>query len=176
MSFWTLIFYFIFLGLTETCAASFIQVPDVITMSGTVGPPLCNIDARLESVPELGYDALDKARPRGEICIRGKTVFAGYYKRDELTNDVMDKDGWFHTGKARLCPKNLRIVIHKNYPSKLKVSQKTMGFGGGLSFGPLFDILILFPKRVRLKWCQNTLILLYRNEGEAFDFGQKTTI
>jgi len=85
-------------GLTETCAASFIQVPDVITMSGTVGPPLCNIDARLESVPELGYDALDKARPRGEICIRGKTVFAGYYKRDELTNEVMDKDGWFHTG------------------------------------------------------------------------------
>lgn len=114
MSFWTLISFF--LGLTETCAASFIQVPDVITMSGTVGPPLCNIDARLESVPELGYDALDKARPRGEICLRGKTVFAGYYKRDELTNEVLDKDGWFHTGKARLCPKTFELyyirIIH----------------------------------------------------------------
>lgn len=84
-------------GLTETCAASFIQMPDVISMSGTVGPSLCNIETRLESVPELGYDALDKKRPRGEICIRGKTVFSGYYKRPELTEEVL-VDGWFHTG------------------------------------------------------------------------------
>lgn len=66
-------------------------------MSGTVGPSLCNIETRLESVPELGYDALDKKRPRGEICIRGKTVFSGYYKRPELTEEVL-VDGWFHTG------------------------------------------------------------------------------
>jgi long-chain acyl-CoA synthetase len=86
-------------GLTETCAASFIQVLDVISMNGTVGPPLCNIDARLESVPELGYEASEEnnAKPRGEICIRGNTVFSGYYKRPELTEEVLD-DGWFHTG------------------------------------------------------------------------------
>ncbi|KAG0579471.1 hypothetical protein KC19_4G101200 [Ceratodon purpureus] len=84
-------------GLTESCAASFIQVPDVISMNGTVGPPLCNIDARLESVPELGYDALDTEKPRGEICIRGNTLFSGYYKRPDLTEEVLI-DGWFHTG------------------------------------------------------------------------------
>lgn len=86
-------------GLTETCAASFIQVPDVISMNGTVGPPLCNIEARLESVPELGYEASEKnnAKPRGEICIRGSAVFSGYYKRPELTEEVL-VDGWFHTG------------------------------------------------------------------------------
>lgn len=86
-------------GLTETCAASFIQVPDVFSMNGTVGPPVCNIDARLESVPELGYEAYEEnnAKPRGEICIRGATVFSGYYKRPELTEEVL-QDGWFHTG------------------------------------------------------------------------------
>jgi long-chain acyl-CoA synthetase len=85
--------------LTETCAASFIQVPDVISMNGTVGPPLCNIDARLESVPELGYNALDAINPRGEICIRGSTLFSGYYKRPDLTQEVL-VDGWFHTGMS----------------------------------------------------------------------------
>ncbi|CAK9222646.1 unnamed protein product [Sphagnum troendelagicum] len=83
-------------GLTESCAASFIQVPNCISMQGTVGPPLPNIDVRLESVPELGYDALANP-PRGEICIRGNTLFAGYYKREDLTREVL-VDGWFHTG------------------------------------------------------------------------------
>lgn len=83
-------------GLTETCGASFVSIPDVISMMGTVGVPLPNIDVRLESVPELGYDALADP-PRGEVCIRGKSVFVGYHKREDLTQDVM-VDGWFHTG------------------------------------------------------------------------------
>lgn len=83
-------------GLTETCAGSFVARPDELTMIGTVGPPLPIVDVRLESVPDMDYDALSRT-PSGEICIRGKCLFSGYYKRDDLTKEVMI-DEWFHTG------------------------------------------------------------------------------
>ena len=83
-------------GLTETCAGSFVSLPNNMSMLGTVGPPVPNIDVRLESVPEMGYDAISST-PRGEVCIRGNTLFSGYYKREDLTKEVMI-DGWFHTG------------------------------------------------------------------------------
>jgi acyl-CoA synthetase (AMP-forming)/AMP-acid ligase II len=68
-----------------------------MSMIGTVGPPVPNIDVRLESVPEMDYNAF-ASRARGEICIRGETLFSGYYKRDDLTKEVL-ADGWFHTGE-----------------------------------------------------------------------------
>lgn len=85
-----------YVGLTESCAGTFVSLPDRLDMLGTVGPPVPNVDIRLESVPEMEYDAL-ASTPRGEICIRGKTLFSGYYKREDLTKEVLI-DGWLHTG------------------------------------------------------------------------------
>lgn len=68
-------------------------------MMGTVGVPVTTVEARLESVPEMGYDALSEI-PRGEICLRGTTLFSGYHRRPDLTDAVLE-DGWFHTGERR---------------------------------------------------------------------------
>lgn len=83
-------------GLTETTAASFIMLPTP-KMAYTVGPPLAATEFRLESVPELKYDA-HGSPPKGEVCIRGPMVFAGYFKDAEKTKAEIDADGFFHTG------------------------------------------------------------------------------
>lgn len=85
-------------GLTESCGGCLSSIANVHSMIGTVGVPITTIEVRLESVPEMGYDALSSV-PRGEICLRGSTLFSGYHKMEDLTKDVL-VDGWFHTGKV----------------------------------------------------------------------------
>lgn len=88
-------------GLTETCGVSTVGFPDDMSLVGTVGIAASNTEVCLEEVPELGYDPLSNPS-RGEVCVRGTTIFTGYYKDPELTKQVMI-DGWFHTGKTISC-------------------------------------------------------------------------
>lgn len=72
-------------GLTETCAASFIASPDIMTHAATVGPPTPCTEFRLESVPDMNYDALDPDEPKGEVLIRCGVCFrCGVGARHEL--------------------------------------------------------------------------------------------
>ncbi|KAM7274712.1 hypothetical protein ACFE04_016578 [Oxalis oulophora] len=108
-------------GLTESCGAATIGYPDEMSMIGTAGPVGVFNDIRLEEVSEMGYDPLGNP-PRGEICLRGKCLFSGYYKNPELTREVV-KDGWFHTGDIGEILPNGVIKIIDRKKNLIKLSQ-----------------------------------------------------
>lgn len=109
-------------GLTETCAASAICIPDIPSQVGTVGPPQPCISVRLEAVPEMECDPM--ASPaRGELCIKGPSVFTGYYKDQQKTDDVLESDGWFHTGDIAEITSEGAIKIVDRKKSIFKLAQ-----------------------------------------------------
>jgi long-chain acyl-CoA synthetase len=65
--------------------------------SGHVGGILPCIRMQIRDVPELNTDTR-AALPRGELYIKGNSVMKGYFKDPDLTNKVLDKDGWFRVG------------------------------------------------------------------------------
>ncbi|MBC7089803.1 MAG: AMP-binding protein, partial [Methanobacteriaceae archaeon] len=61
----------------------------------TVGKPLPHIEVKLVD-PETGKEV--GPGQIGEICCRGYNVMKGYYKMPEMTKEVIDEDGWLHSG------------------------------------------------------------------------------
>jgi long-chain acyl-CoA synthetase len=98
-------------GLTECCGPVSVQeITDYV--SGSIGAPIPCLEFKLIDVPEMGYTSEDKPSARGEICIRGPSVFRGYLHNEEETKKAIDADGWFHTGDVGMWVANgtLRII------------------------------------------------------------------
>ncbi|KAF8963791.1 long-chain-fatty-acid-CoA-ligase [Flammula alnicola] len=85
-------------GMTESCGMCTLLPPEYAQV-GAVGLPVPSVEIKLLDVPSAGYFS-SNPHPRGEICIRGPSVFKGYYKRPDLNSDegIWTKDGWFRTG------------------------------------------------------------------------------
>lgn len=54
--------------------------------------------------PDTGEDCA--IEEQGEVCCRGYLVMKGYYKNPDATNEVIDKDGWLHSGDLGVKDKN----------------------------------------------------------------------
>ena len=75
---------------------------------GTVGHPLKGVEVKLAE--------------RDEIICRGHNVMLGYYKDTELTSQVIDADGWFHTGDTGKFSSDGQLIITGRLKSIFKTS------------------------------------------------------
>ena len=95
-------------GLTETSPV--VAVGNMVTdeiMVGAVGPLIKDVEVKIAD--------------DGEILCKGPNIMMGYYNKPELTKEVIDEDGWFHTGDIGMMIDNkyLKITDRKKEIFKL---------------------------------------------------------
>lgn len=102
-------------GMTEQTAGSIVHRTDDIRLD-TVGQPLPGIEFKVSD--------------SGELLSRGDTIFKGYYKNPEATEEVLG-DGWFHSGDAAVIEDDGHVII-------IDRMKDVMELGDGSRFSPQF--------------------------------------
>ncbi len=76
-------------GLTEAAPVVSVNRVDKKIKNQSVGLLVDYVEAKIDNPDELG---------NGELLVRGPNVMKGYYKKPKETKEVIDKNGWLHTG------------------------------------------------------------------------------
>lgn len=144
-------------GMTETYAVVLGQLVQD-NSAGNCGPPSIANECKLRDVPEMGYTSTDSPHPRGELLVRGHTIFKGYYKNPTITAESFDSEGWFATGD--ICHvdslgrfsiidrvKNLLKLAQGEYVSPEKIENEYLAnfpvFAQGLAYGDSFQSFLV---------------------------------
>lgn len=88
-------------GLTETSPVVAAE-DDKFRKVGSIGKAFPSLDVKIDSPNEDGI---------GELMVKGPTVMLGYYENSEATKEVIEKDGYFHTGDLAKIDKEGYIFI-----------------------------------------------------------------
>jgi Long-chain acyl-CoA synthetases (AMP-forming) len=114
-------------GQTEGAAAATLGHPSDCGTFGHVGGPVGSVEIKLVDVTDMGYfstDTVHRGMPcqgRGEIWVRGPSIFKGYYKDEEKTQETITEDGWLMSGDIGLWNADgcLQIIDRKKNIFKL---------------------------------------------------------
>ncbi|TWI12743.1 long-chain fatty acid--CoA ligase [Aerolutibacter ruishenii] len=97
-------------GLTETSPAACINPITLEEYNGSIGLPIPSTDA---CVKDEGGNVLPQGEV-GELCIKGPQVMKGYWQRPRETAEVLDAEGWLHTGDmARMDEKGFFYIVDR---------------------------------------------------------------
>lgn len=94
-------------GLSETSPVACANRLDIEEFTGTIGYPIPSTDVAIRS-----FDGADvPIGERGELCIKGPQVMAGYWQRPDETAKAMTPDGYFRTGDVAVMLPDGQIKI-----------------------------------------------------------------
>ncbi len=97
-------------GLTETSPACCMNPLDLADYNGSIGLPIPMTDCVLKD----DNGRIMPAGEVGELCVKGPQVMAGYWQRPEETAQVLDADGWLHTGDiAKMDEKGFFTIVDR---------------------------------------------------------------
>lgn len=83
-----------------------------------LGRPLPGLEVRVVD-PNTGREVA--TGERGEVLVRGYSLFEGYYRDPVKSAEALDKDGWFHTGDIGSLDAAGTIMFHGRFKDMLKV-------------------------------------------------------
>ncbi len=96
---------------------------------------------KLLDILEAKIDSPNAETGIGEICVRGENVMSGYYKNPEATDQIIDTEGWLHTGDLGIIDgegnvfirgRNKTMILSSNgqniYPEEIEARLNNMPF------------------------------------------------
>ena len=123
-------------GLTETSPAACINPVDLADFNGCIGLPISSTDACIKDDDGRRVPVGES----GELCIRGPQVMKGYWQRPNATAEVLEADGWLHTG-------DIACMTEAGF-FKIVDRKKDMILVSGFNVYPneIEDVLVMHPK------------------------------